>query len=737
MDRRLRILHTADSHIGAALPARPRQIGPRRGDDLVDSFSRALDAARAHAVDLVIHAGDLFDSARPSARALAAAAEPLLRVAAGGTPVVIVPGNHERSAIPAALLLAHRNIHIVHAPRTLRFAFRGLRVFVAGFPCVRHGAESSFAQALEATQWSREPADVRILAVHQTFESATCGPGAYRFRSGEGVVERHAVPAAFDYVAAGHIHRHQVLATRQGDGPPIVYAGSPDRVSFAEIDEPKGFVLVEERDGRLEHHFIEHEVRPMRVQPLDVSGLARAQIVAEVEAYVDALPPRALAQVRLAGCATRGALRGLGLAARAREARPDVVFTVSAQAVEFVPERSVPSSASRARPAFAGLALPAQETVCVAAQGVAQLPSTRGVYALRDATQRLLYVGKAANIRARVRTHLRGRSGARLFDGWGRQIAWVEACPTHSDLEALLIEAELIRRLRPAFNRQLRRWTGYCYLAENGMPHHQLVVCRAPSDRRRCFGPFRGRRLAEMVRDAVAVQFGLAACPDEPRAAARLPLLQGADGGRLCGRYYAGVCCGPCAGRVSDAGHAERLRRRDALLEGVDDESLRSLEAQVESLASQEVPDLRRRVRTLRGAFDHCATLHAAERCRNGLLLMPGPPGARTVAVLGADGLHLERLHDSEPDGLRLIEWYQRLARGWADRLPRRLSVAAMDSLCIVARQLRRETSEYHFIPRDEMVEMGACELLRRAFRCVRVSHPPSSDYSGASHRAS
>lgn len=74
----LRILHTADSHIGAALPARPRHTRPRRGDDFIASFRHVLGEAFRAEVDLVIHAGDLFDRSRPSCRALTAAAEPTL-----------------------------------------------------------------------------------------------------------------------------------------------------------------------------------------------------------------------------------------------------------------------------------------------------------------------------------------------------------------------------------------------------------------------------------------------------------------------------------------------------------------------------------------------------------------------------------------------------------------------------------------------------------------------------------
>ncbi len=350
MARPLRILHTADSHIGAALPVRPLYDRPRRGPDksgvagdLVRSFTRVLGWAPQNGIDLVIHAGDLFNRSKPSSRALVDAAEPLLTLAAAGIPVVIVPGNHERSTIPACLMLSHPNIHIIAEPCTVTLRLRGTRVGVSAIPCLRCDSARHFPGMLEATGWSKAGADLKVLAVHQTFESATCGPVGYRFRSGKDVVERRAVPAAFDYVAAGHIHRHQTLTTPTADGPFIVYAGSPDRVSFAEADEPKGFVVVEESGGRLVHTFVEHEVRPMLICPMDVTGLTNSQILQRIESIVQGLPSRAIARVRLTGrSAAAVSARGsrtthnsscsLWIAATARKLRPDVLLSFSAGA---------------------------------------------------------------------------------------------------------------------------------------------------------------------------------------------------------------------------------------------------------------------------------------------------------------------------------------------------------------------------------------------------------------------
>ncbi len=725
MGSALRILHTADSHIGAALPVRPRRGGRRRGDDLVDSFAHVLGLAVEHDADIVIHAGDLFNRSKPSSRALAAAAGPLLKLAAAGIPVVIVPGNHERSTIPTCLLLSHPNIHIIAEPGTVMLRVRGMRVAISGFPCLRRDSARRFASVLEATGWRATPADAKILAVHQTFESATCGPAGYRFRKGEDVIDREAVPAAFDYVAAGHVHRHQTLATPDTEGPPIVYSGSCDRVSFAELDEPKGGVIVEEVCGRLVHRFIEHHVRPLCAMPMDVTGLTRQRIREQIDASVKALPPQAVAQVRLTGCVSPGTLRGLHFTATARDLRPDVLLSVSSQAVEFVPRRTARLRSKAALEALGDPVMPGERIVRAAVADIKLLPTGCGVYALHDAAGRLLYIGKSKNLRTRVRTHLRGKTGANFFTGWTRQIARIDAAVAHSELEALLIEAELIRTCCPPFNRAMRKWNRYCYLAEKGKPYRQLAICPQPTDRGACFGPYRSRKHAESVSQAVASHFGLSECPDQQPSAKPLSLLPGMPTAHLCDRYYRGLCVGPCADRVTDGDYEARVLRRNALLRGIDDTTLRRLEERLEAAPMEHrrtnaFDDLSRRATTLRAAFNQAVTLGEAEELMGGLLLMPAGVGLIKTATPTSDGIRFDVLAEDARDAGRILAKHARLTGSNSGRglLPggTRLPRTVMDGLCIAARHLRRPAGQYGFISRKRVRTLNGRDLVIMAF---------------------
>ncbi|GMU82892.1 MAG: hypothetical protein AMXMBFR47_27630 [Planctomycetota bacterium] len=756
----IRVLHLADSHIGAQLPARPRLKIARRGDDFVRSYERVLDRALEQNVDLVLHAGDVFDQPRPSSAAMAAAAGPLLRVAGAGVPVVIVPGNHERSALPASLLFSHPKLHILAQPRTLRLTLRGVRVAVAGFPCLRRSSAERFAGALAATGWGPDEADVNILLCHQTFESAVCGPVAFRFRSGEDVVERTALPEGFDYVAAGHIHRHQVLTRPGGGGPPIVYSGSVDRIGFAELHEPKGCMLLEfgdaksdperdrsddgaqsiDSDGRgsfalstakLRGTFLEHTVRPMAALPLDVTALDGAAIRERVAEWLRNLPAESLGQVRLSGNAEPRALRGLALARLAADLRPDVLFSSSTGSIQFrpvgqpfsgrsfqsngpvptdelsetaPPRLALPSSSNDSASPFDAITGDRGRVLACDRETLKSIPQTPGVYALSDAAGRLLYIGKAVRLRARIRQHLAAKGSAAFFAGWTNAIARIEVRLAETELESLLLEADLIRKLRPPFNRQMRAWARYCYLAEDRDRLAQLRVAREPPRGQTCYGPYRSRFTAEAIIEATSVFFRAAQCPTETATrerAAALPLLFAtAAATSLCERYFAGACLGPCSDRVTPADYGSALGRRQMLLTGVHAGELDAFEALLESRVADldELPaDLAARVRiaqTLRYAFDHAAVLREAERLVGGAVVLPGPDDAATVVHLTRNGPRFETRPagtpwiEGETPETEFISVIEPPAIDEGRRAP--LPIAVLDAYTTLVRHLRR-----------------------------------------------
>ncbi len=299
----------ADSHLGFDLPLRPRVERRRRGPDFFANYERALTPALRGEVDLVVHGGDVLFRSKVRPQLVQMAFEPLMRVADAGVPVIVVPGNHERSAIPYPLLAAHPDVHILSAPRTVELEIRGLRVAAAGFPFERRDVQGRFGELLDRAGWRGRPADIRLLVLHQTVEGARVGPVGYTFRRGEDVIRGRDLPAGFAAVLAGHIHRHQVLTADLSGRPlaaPVFYPGSIERTSVAERREAKGYLTLEiepdeARGGRLESwSFHQLPARPMIDVDLDPAGLDQGHLAALLEVELAEIDPDAVVRIRLA-----------------------------------------------------------------------------------------------------------------------------------------------------------------------------------------------------------------------------------------------------------------------------------------------------------------------------------------------------------------------------------------------------------------------------------------------------
>lgn len=269
----LRIVFFADTHLGFDFPIKPRIERRRRGPDFFDNFRRVLDYARQTRSDFVLHGGDLFFRARIPQLIVDMVYSDIFEFAGLGIPLLIVPGNHERSILPASLFLEHPNIHIFDQPKTFSFEINGSRLAFSGFPCRRKDVQLHFPNLLEDSGWFQHGNACQLLCLHQTIEGARVGPSGYTFRRGADVIPRSDLPEEAVAVLSGHIHRQQVLASKSLNGkttPSVIYPGSIERTSFAERDERKGFYDIS---------IVEVEKGTWRIERLDFLGLPARQMI--------------------------------------------------------------------------------------------------------------------------------------------------------------------------------------------------------------------------------------------------------------------------------------------------------------------------------------------------------------------------------------------------------------------------------------------------------------------------
>lgn len=269
-NERVRILHTADWHAGRSLMGRDR-LGEIRG-----ALAELLEAAREHAVDLVLVAGDLFEQRNPPAAAEAAVWEFFTELGRAGTASVVIAGNHDSPARLDAVagLLRHTGAHVVGDIRTsdrggvYRSLVRGIPVQVAAVPfaserrVLRADLQRDKADAEKKPEYRRQMGrlisdltggftneSVNVLMMHGTMEGARLSRTEYEFHSSEHyTLGSTLVPGSTQYVALGHIHEHQEiagLAANRGR-----YAGSLIQLDFGEAGQEKAAWVVDLVPGR-------------------------------------------------------------------------------------------------------------------------------------------------------------------------------------------------------------------------------------------------------------------------------------------------------------------------------------------------------------------------------------------------------------------------------------------------------------------------------------------------------
>jgi len=306
----IRVLFLADTHLGFDLPVRPRVPRRRRGHDFLANYATALAPALAGEVDLVVHGGDIFDAPQVHASVGYQALEPLRRVANAGVPVFVVPGNHERSAIPHEHFLAHPLVHVFDRPRTFTLHVRGATLALAGFPYERRGVRALFPELISASGWRAGTATQSLLCVHHCVEGARVGPADFTFRYAPDVIRGADIPAGFAAVLSGHIHRHQVLTRDLAGRPlaaPVLYPGSIERTALAEMGERKGYMLLQlpatagEAGPAATWEFRELPARPMLVRELPAAGCSGAELERALRDIVASVPTDAVLAIRVGG----------------------------------------------------------------------------------------------------------------------------------------------------------------------------------------------------------------------------------------------------------------------------------------------------------------------------------------------------------------------------------------------------------------------------------------------------
>ena len=285
----MKILHFADLHLGVESYGR---IDPATGLssrflDFLSALDQVVNYALENKVDLVLFCGDAYKTREPTQTQQREFAKRISRLSNGNIPIFLLVGNHDLpNAIGRATTteifdtLAVKNVYVSNRPDIYQIPTPGGTVQIASLPWPRKSAllskeetknldfdqikqrlQEALTRTIEINAAKLDPSLPSILAAHVWVAGATVGSERLMTIGQEhALLLSNVANPAFDYVALGHIHRHQVLA----DNPPVIYAGSLERLDFSDEEDEKGFYLVEiESNGATGKRQISFDFHPV------------------------------------------------------------------------------------------------------------------------------------------------------------------------------------------------------------------------------------------------------------------------------------------------------------------------------------------------------------------------------------------------------------------------------------------------------------------------------------------
>ena len=293
----MHLVHFSDTHLGFFEYAKidPETGLNQREQDFYRAWWKVVDDILADPPDLVIHAGDLFHTPRPTNRAIRVASEGLKKIGEAGIPVVLISGNHSTPRIRATGSIFETLSLFPNVRAAFRGAYERFRVGAVAVHAVPHCATEEEMRAAFQSIELDATAELNILITHGSWQ------GRKVYSMGE--FSEQLIPdvesllgVRFDYIALGHYHRRVDVNDHTS------YSGSTERTSLNQRSADTGYLRVRWQGEELQREFVTVPSRPMhRIELTPSPEASPSDILAALEAEAAQTPEGAIVDLAING----------------------------------------------------------------------------------------------------------------------------------------------------------------------------------------------------------------------------------------------------------------------------------------------------------------------------------------------------------------------------------------------------------------------------------------------------
>jgi DNA polymerase-3 subunit epsilon len=325
-------------------------------------------------------------------------------------------------------------------------------------------------------------------------------------------------------------------------------------------------------------------------------------------------------------------------------------------------------------------------------------PTQPGVYLMKDINGQVIYVGKAKCLKDRLSSYYNQPLGYARKDGLLQNVREIETRVLGSELEALLVESQLIKQLQPIYNVQLRNYEHYPFIkidVQHAFPR-VYATREVAADGARYFGPFRSRRLVDLTIELVQKIFPIRTCTRAlpPQAKPSEP----------CLRLHLNRCPAPCRGDADPAAYRKVIDEVCAFLGGEREDLLDRLRRQMleasQQLNFERAAWLRDTIRSVDEVLIGQKLITGAVEANNLLIVYPSARENSNELFLIRHGRLVEQrcvAHSPEDTKRAVCELLQVAAE--MGEPPSLVSQAEVDQINIISRWIHHHSADRAFFP--------------------------------------